>query len=223
MADGLGLAGEERVAFERQARPDVDATSGARAVAPRARPPVALDSFVDDGTSLDELLALVGDRGHRLITLIGPGGVGKTRLALEVAQRLDGPVAFVALASLSDASLLAATVGDVLGAEHGPTRTHLQSLVVCARQFPTERIQCPDGGTCDNRVRYSEGRLNCHVGPGYAKCASATPGSFCDGNNRVVCNFIVAGEDSGGYWLGVTPCEKGCIEDAATHTATCVM
>ena len=129
LADGLGLAGDERVAFERQARPDVDATSGARAVAPRARPPVALDSFVDDGTSLDELLALVGDRGHRLITLIGPGGVGKTRLALEVAQRLDGPVAFVALASLSDASLLAATVGDVLGAEHGPTRTHLQSLV----------------------------------------------------------------------------------------------
>ena len=96
---------------------------------PGPRPPVALDSFVDDGSSLDELLALVGDRRNRLVTLIGPGGVGKTRLALEMAQRLDGPVAFVALASLSDATLLAATIGDALGVEHGPTRTHLQSLV----------------------------------------------------------------------------------------------
>ena len=73
-------------------------------VTPRARPPVALDSFVDDGSSLDELVALVGDRRNRLVTLIGPGGVGKTRLALEMAQHLDGPVAFVALASLSDAT-----------------------------------------------------------------------------------------------------------------------
>jgi len=38
-------------------------------------------------------------------------------------------VAFVALASLNDPTLLAATVGDALGVEHGPTRTHLQSLV----------------------------------------------------------------------------------------------
>ena len=73
---------------------------------------------MDDGSSLDELLALVGDRHNRLVTLIGPGGVGKTRLALEMAQRLDGPVAFVVLASLSDATLLAATIGDALGVEH---------------------------------------------------------------------------------------------------------
>ena len=129
LADGLGLAGDERVAFERQARPDTDPADAPTPVPPRARPPLALDSFVDDGSSLDELLALVGDRRNRLVTLIGPGGVGKTRLALEMAQRLDDPAAFVALASLSDATLLAATIGDALGVEHGPTRTHLQSLV----------------------------------------------------------------------------------------------
>jgi predicted ATPase/DNA-binding XRE family transcriptional regulator len=129
LADGLGLAGDQRIEFEQHARPDDDPADAPTSVTLRARPPVALDSFVDDGSSLDELLALVGDRRNRLVTLIGPGGVGKTRLALEMAQRLDGPVAFVALASLDDVTLLAATIGDALGVEHGPTRTHLQSLV----------------------------------------------------------------------------------------------
>lgn len=129
LAGGLGLDGEERVAFERQARPDAEPAEVPTPVAPRARPPLTLDSFVDDGSSLDELLVLVGDRRNRLVTLVGPGGIGKTRLALEMAQRLDRPVAFVALASLGDPTLLAATIGDALGVEHGPTRTHLQSLV----------------------------------------------------------------------------------------------
>ena len=129
LADGLGLTGDERAEFERHARPDVDAPPDTTDLPLRARPPIALDSFVDDGSSLADLVALVADRRNRLITLIGPGGVGKTRLATEVAHRLEGPVAFVALASLNDAGLFAATLGDALEVEHGPTRTHLQSLV----------------------------------------------------------------------------------------------
>ena len=129
LAEGLGLDGHERVAFERHARPESDSVGLPSPIQPRARPPLPLDSFVDDGSSLDGLLALVSDRRNRLITLVGAGGVGKTRLATEMARRLDGPVAFVPLASLSDPTLLAATIGDALGVEHGPTRTHLQSLV----------------------------------------------------------------------------------------------
>ncbi len=129
LADGLGLTGGERAEFERHARPAVDAQPETAAVPGRARPPITLDPFVDDGASLAELMALVADRRNRLITLIGPGGVGKTRLATEMAHRLEGPLAFVALASLNDAPLFAATLGDALEVEHGPTRTHLQSLV----------------------------------------------------------------------------------------------
>ncbi len=72
---------------------------------------------------------LVADRSNRVVSLTGPGGVGKTRLALEVAARLEGPVAYVALASLDDPAPLAAAIGDVVGVDHGPTRTHLASLV----------------------------------------------------------------------------------------------
>jgi predicted ATPase/class 3 adenylate cyclase len=56
---------------------------------------------------------------ERLVTLTGPGGVGKTRVALQVAARLldtfpDG-VYFVPLASIRDPSLMPSTVAQVLG------------------------------------------------------------------------------------------------------------
>ena len=62
---------------------------------------------------------LVVREGARLVTLTGPGGVGKTRLAVEAAQRLgpgfaDG-VRFVELASVSSADLVAAAVATGLG------------------------------------------------------------------------------------------------------------
>jgi predicted ATPase/DNA-binding SARP family transcriptional activator len=47
--------------------------------------PVRLSTFVGRGRALDDLTALVGQR--RLVTLTGPGGCGKTRLAVEVAHR----------------------------------------------------------------------------------------------------------------------------------------
>lgn len=72
----------------------------------------------DELARLEE--ALLDGQG-RLVTLTGPGGTGKTRLALEVAERLRGPlrdaVWFVPLADLADASL---TPGAVLEALHLP-------------------------------------------------------------------------------------------------------
>jgi predicted ATPase/DNA-binding XRE family transcriptional regulator len=130
LADGLGLDGEERSAFERVARADPGSERDEiAAIPPRARPPLTVDSFIDDGDRVTALLEVVADRRNRVITLTGPGGIGKSRLALEVAARLDGAVAFVSLAALDDPGLLAAVVGDALGVDHGPTRTHLQSLI----------------------------------------------------------------------------------------------
>lgn len=55
----------------------------------------------------------------RLLTLTGPGGIGKTRLALEIASRIDSEfsdgVRFVALAAVSEASQVAPTLARALG------------------------------------------------------------------------------------------------------------
>jgi predicted ATPase len=70
---------------------------------------------------LADVLRLVGADGARLVTLTGPGGVGKTRMALELASELvehfgDG-VWFVDLSALRDSELVLPTVASTLGAE----------------------------------------------------------------------------------------------------------
>ncbi len=61
-----------------------------RAPAPApALPPLAA-SLVGREAELAELTALIRDPAIRLVTIMGPGGVGKTRLALELAHRLAG-------------------------------------------------------------------------------------------------------------------------------------
>jgi predicted ATPase len=81
---------------------------------------------------LEELNALV--RTSRLVTVIGPGGAGKTSLAIEVARGLldsfDRGVWFVELAPVSDAGLVAAAISDALGvSEDAPSGSHAQPLI----------------------------------------------------------------------------------------------
>ena len=69
----------------------------------------------DEQQRLSEMLA---DPGTRLVTLLGPGGSGKTRLAVEAARQardsFDGPVCFAALADISDSALLPSTAAAAL-------------------------------------------------------------------------------------------------------------
>jgi predicted ATPase/DNA-binding SARP family transcriptional activator len=83
--------------------------------------PVALTRFVGQVADLDDLTEIVGY--ERLVTLIGPGGSGKTRLALEVARNAQARgrrVWLAELASLRDAGLVAQAVADAVGVETGP-------------------------------------------------------------------------------------------------------
>jgi predicted ATPase/class 3 adenylate cyclase len=84
--------------------------------------PRPASSFVGRERELAELLARI-DAGARLVTLTGPGGSGKTRLALEAAASLVSQyragVFWVGLASLRDPALVIETIGHTLGAKDG--------------------------------------------------------------------------------------------------------
>ena len=79
--------------------------------------PVQLTSFIGRAREMGEVKQQLS--GGRLVTLTGPGGSGKTRLALqvaaEVAERFQAGVFFVALAPITDPRLVASTIADTLG------------------------------------------------------------------------------------------------------------
>src|SRR5205807_1769155 len=79
--------------------------------------PQSLTSFVGRESELDELRRLVG--ANRLVTLTGVGGVGKTRLAAELARDhldiFEHGVYFVSLVGVATAGLLASAIADALG------------------------------------------------------------------------------------------------------------
>jgi predicted ATPase/transcriptional regulator with XRE-family HTH domain len=151
LADALGLEPADRDALldSSQSRertsipPDSTSTTveqpSERSVEPHTIPteplPGWLTSFVGREVEVETLHTLLDPlvSGVRLLTLIGPGGVGKTRLAVRAAADLthaytDG-VAFVDLAPLSDARLVSATLARALGLQETSGRSARDLLV----------------------------------------------------------------------------------------------
>ncbi|MFD7064912.1 BTAD domain-containing putative transcriptional regulator [Streptomyces sp. NPDC059906] len=88
----------------------------------RPRLPAQLTRCVGRDAELDRIAALFADA--RLVTLTGPGGTGKTRLAIEAAGRWDGPdspadVCFVELAPLTEGGQIPYAVLTALGVREG--------------------------------------------------------------------------------------------------------
>src|SRR5437879_6485799 len=102
----------------------------------RTNLPLALTSFVGRHAELDTVKRLISE--SRLVTLTGAGGIGKTRLALEVARELadqyrDGTW-LVELAPLANADLVPNVVLAALGfgaqASDPPTKSLISALAV---------------------------------------------------------------------------------------------
>jgi non-specific serine/threonine protein kinase len=119
------------------------------AVPPRLRPlpprdsvapvglPVPVAPLIGRERETTELAALLTESGARLVTLTGPGGVGKTRLAVEVAVALNDSfragAVFVPLAAVPAPPLVAATIARALGVRHVGDRPATAVLIDALR------------------------------------------------------------------------------------------
>jgi Domain of unknown function (DUF4062) len=94
--------------------------------------PVGITSLVGREQAIDEVAGLLRRPGVRLVTLTGPGGVGKTRLALagadRVGDRFDAGTVFVRLDTVTRPDLVVAGIGRAVGAELGGTDSPLEAL-----------------------------------------------------------------------------------------------
>lgn len=92
--------------------------------------PVQLTSFIGRQQELRELQELL--KNTRLLTLTGPGGSGKTRLAVQAASEMieefRNGVFFVALAPITDAKFVASTIAQPLGIKETAGRSIADSL-----------------------------------------------------------------------------------------------
>ncbi len=93
--------------------------------------PAPLTSFIGREQELAEVEELLRDT--RLLTLTGVGGIGKTRLALELAQRVQGRypngVWLVQLAQIADSDLVARAIASALGCREEPGRSLSDTLI----------------------------------------------------------------------------------------------
>jgi predicted ATPase/transcriptional regulator with XRE-family HTH domain len=146
LADGLQLDETERLRFFAVVHPEIEsdprphapppvAATPAPGIPPLPIPPDELIGRAADILALDALLAV---RGRvRLVTLTGPGGVGKTRLGLAIAHQLadqfSSGVAFIDLAPLTDGDQIVAELSAMLGPAIDASLPPRQAVIAALR------------------------------------------------------------------------------------------
>jgi predicted ATPase/transcriptional regulator with XRE-family HTH domain len=143
LAEALGLEGEARAGLIAASHPEL-VTSTAPPPSPRRLQglPVPPTRLVGREHEVGAACALLrrgdGMDGARLLTLTGPGGVGKTRLALavaaEVADAFADGVAWVELAPLQDPALVANAVARALGVGESGERPLPEALALAVAE-----------------------------------------------------------------------------------------
>jgi predicted ATPase len=124
--DDLAMLLSERFAAARAPAAAPAAPQGPRPL------PVDATSLVGREDAIEEVAGLAGQPGVRLVTLTGVGGIGKTRLAVAVGERLGdrfgAGTAFVPLAAVTDPGLVLAGVARAVGAELAGAGSPLEAL-----------------------------------------------------------------------------------------------
>ena len=149
----LGVSCEHRVTIPALTRDHRSMTSFVSTASPRPLPaptpiaperirapawslPVPLTPLVEREQQVTQAAGLLRTETIRLLTLTGPGGVGKTRLALRLADEVSGEypggITFVPLAAVTDPQLLPMAIADVIGMPEAgtvPLAAHLVTVL----------------------------------------------------------------------------------------------
>ena len=100
--------------------------------------PQALTAFIGREAELAQLQERLRSGESRLLSLVGPGGIGKTRLALQVAgadqQRFPDGVFFVALAGVQEVTAIPATILGAMGTDLAGSASPTTQLLQCLAQ-----------------------------------------------------------------------------------------
>jgi len=132
--------GAETVRLYEQIRDEADLSSSGKPDRSVQQPslPTWLTPFIGREELLAEIRERLSDPGCRLLTLVGPGGSGKTRLAVEAAGRLSDRwphgVHFVSLAPLESVESVVPTVAQAIGFSFSPGTNPRQQLLDYLRQ-----------------------------------------------------------------------------------------
>ena len=117
LATALGLKGDARDALVKAARAPADESAFDELSGVPL--PVALTALLGREAEIEALRRWLDDPFARLITIVGPGGVGKTRIALEIAHIVADErtmrVGFVHLAAIRDPAFVASAIAEALG------------------------------------------------------------------------------------------------------------
>lgn len=127
VAEGCGVSGMSERLKQRKAESERGRI--------RSNLPVSLTSFVGRSSEIDNLQTYL--KHARLVTLLGPGGIGKTRLSIESASRVTAPFPdgawFVGLDSVQDGKLVAQEVAGTFGVGDSggiPVMERLASILI---------------------------------------------------------------------------------------------
>ena len=117
LSAALDLTATAREALLKSARAPADQGAGEKLIGVSL--PLPLTALLGRDVEVQTLRQWLADPTARLVTLVGPGGVGKTRLALEVAGAIAeegaSPVVFVPLAAIRDHAFVASAIAEALG------------------------------------------------------------------------------------------------------------
>ncbi|HEY5902315.1 MAG TPA: tetratricopeptide repeat protein [Anaerolineales bacterium] len=141
IASCLDIAPEQHATFIRVARGELrvdrllpPSVSAANPPAPKVNLPIFPTPLIGRERELDQLSQLLPDPQCRLLTLVGPGGIGKTRLAVETASHSEADfpdgIFFVPLASANSTRFIVPVIADSVGfafhhASHADPTTQL--------------------------------------------------------------------------------------------------